>query len=149
MPRAGCLGRGRCEITITPGANDVPGFTNDAGAGVAGTITKVEYDYPDNSDATTHGKFAISADQKSILYTPPTKVGNIPAFDVEADYTAKDADGNDDTSTVTITVTPVNDPAEIAIVEPIAAINETEKLVFTIIVDDEEEGGLTTSLCAD
>ena len=128
------------EITITPGANDVPGFTNDAGAGVAGTITKVEYDYPDNSDATTHGKFAISADQKSILYTPPTKVGNIPAFDVVADYTAKDADGNDDTSTVTITVTPVNDPAEIAIVEPIAAINEIEKLVFTIIVDDEEEG---------
>jgi hypothetical protein len=112
-----------------------PVFTNEEGVAVDGVINLVEFD----GDAATLGAFAISADQKSILYTAPTKVGNIDPFDIVAKYTASSGD-NVDKNTVTITVTPVNDPAEIAIVEPIAAINETEKLVFTIIVDDEEEG---------
>lgn len=129
----GAADEGAPQITLTPV------FTDENDAATGGVIDDVDFDYPAGGDAATHGAFAVSADGKSILYTPPTKVGNIPAFDVVANYTASSG-GNVDGNTVTIRVTPVNDPPDVAIVTPIAAITEEEHLKLTITFEDEEGG---------
>jgi len=129
----GAVNEGDAQIALKPV------FTDENNAAVNGDINLVNFNYPDGGNAATHGAFAVSADKKSILYTAPTKVGNIPPFDVVAEYTASSGDSVDK-NTATVTVTPVNAPPVVAIVKPVAAVNEKAPVVFTITVDDEEDG---------
>ncbi|HQC52198.1 MAG TPA: hypothetical protein PLE92_03635, partial [Lentisphaeria bacterium] len=115
-----------------------PVFTGDGASAAGGVISGVFFDYPEGGDEATHGAFAVSADKKSILYTAPTRVGNIRPFDVVAIYAARSGDLVD-RNTVTVTVAPVNDPPEVAFVPPVN-VNENDPIVFTITVVDEENG---------
>ena len=132
-PLAGAATEDAAEPTVL-----TPVFTGDGASAAGGVISGVFFDYPEGGDEATHGAFAVSADKKSILYTAPTRVGNIRPFDVVAIYAARSGDLVD-RNTVTVTVAPVNDPPEVAFVPPVN-VNENDPIVFTITVVDEENG---------
>ncbi|HQL86505.1 MAG TPA: InlB B-repeat-containing protein, partial [Lentisphaeria bacterium] len=132
-PLAGAATEDAAEPTVL-----TPVFTGDGASAAGGVISGVFFDYPEGGDEATHGAFAVSADKKSILYTAPTRVGNIRPFDVVAIYAAHSGDLVD-RNTVTVTVAPVNDPPEVAFVPPVN-VNENDPIVFTITVVDEENG---------
>ena len=100
-------------------------FTDDTGAEVAATVTAVTA----TTDAA-YGAFTLSAG--AVTWTAPA-VPPTPhvAYDATATYTAEDADGNQDSNTITLTVTPKDTPPVVTFTECTATEGEALVVKFT------------------
>lgn len=83
------------------GETQIPVLNNDVLGPSSGIVNIVS-----NSDPDQSGTATIAPDSQSILYTPAADFNGVETFT----YVIRDAQGAEDTATVTITVDPVNDP---------------------------------------
>lgn len=152
------------SVTMTVNAvNDAPGV-HVAGDDTAETMEEVPIDIevtlnddidekfnPSIEDVTvdaimtqpTNGSTVLKADNKTIIYTPVENYNGEDSFT----YRAKDVEGQMAVFTVTVTVTPYNDPPTMAAISNVSMDEEATSPVTVNVSDIEDlDGDLTVTV---
>ncbi|HBL28795.1 MAG TPA: hypothetical protein DD490_18325, partial [Acidobacteria bacterium] len=130
-------------VTITA-VNDAPVANDDAASTPEDTAVTIDVQANDSDiDSATYGLVSTTTPALGtveivagqIVYTPNPNVAGTDSFS----YTLQDNDGAQDTATVTVTITAVND-APVAQADTAAAVEEGSATVAVLANDSDAEG---------
>lgn len=148
----------KAEITlVVSGVNDAPSNGDDTLTVIEDTPKELSVLLNDDVDLLTdpltehltillletqpiHGNASITADGQRIAYIPDLNYNGPDSFT----YVAQDAQGETQTFTVNLTVTPVNDAPTITILPNQTLAEDTPSEVLHFTVNDIEDGGSVT-----
>jgi hypothetical protein len=153
---SGSKSQATIEITITS-VNDDPSNGNDSVTVIEDTPKELVVLGNDDVDMITnplseslkiiavasnpsHGSASITSDTLRILYTPDLNYFGLDSLS----YTVEDASGSQQTFTVSITVTSVNDAPTISVISNQTISEDGMTDVLDFIVNDVEDGGVLT-----
>ncbi|MBI3409188.1 MAG: tandem-95 repeat protein [Planctomycetes bacterium] len=132
------------NVTITP-VNDAPVAVNDSTSTLedtAVTVTVLANDSDPDGDALSvigvtqgaKGSVIINANN-TVTYLPNTNLNGADSFQ----YTISDGHGGTATATVSISITPVNDPP-LAVNDPVTTLEDTAVTVAVLANDSDPDG---------
>ena len=117
------------------GLNALPVLANDSKAGDATSLTI------DAVTTASHGTVSISADGKTLLYTPNANYAGADSFQ----YTVKDSNGGTATGKVSLVVNDVNENP-IALDESITVAEDSGATTINVLTNDLDTDGGTLSI---
>ncbi|MCI0393414.1 MAG: tandem-95 repeat protein [Chloroflexi bacterium] len=148
---SGATATAQVEMTVTP-VNDPPvavddGATTNEDNPLIVAVLANDHDVDGDTIAVsavttpTNGSAVINPDN-TITYTPATNFYGTATFD----YTISDGQGGTDTATVTVLVTPLNDPP--AAVDDTAVTDEEVAVTVNVLTNDSDVDGDSLAVTA-